>query len=1340
MDTEEHVPNNSVAFLAGGGEMGALMRAKDWSGTPLGPPRSWPQSLKTTVRILLDSRYAMWMAWGPTLTFFCNDAYRPTLGTKRDWALGCPASLVWAEIWKPISERLDRVFETRQATWDEGLLLFLERSGYPEETYHTFSYSPLYDDQGHVGGMLCVVTEETDRIIGERRLALLRDVASSLAAVTTEEEVFAGLRRSLAADARDLPFTLTYLFDETRQQARLVCHSGIDATHPAAAPRIDLQAPWPIEEVLHTLVPVSVAGLPARFRDLPSGPWDRAPAQALVLPIAQQGQSQPAGVFITALNPYRALDDEYRGFVSLFVGQIAAALANVRAHEEERKRVAALAELDRAKTTFFSNVSHEFRTPLTLMMGPLEDVLADRADALSASHRVRLETAHRNSLRLLKLVNTLLDFSRIEAGRMQASFEPVELGQLTTELANVFESAVMRADMQLIIDSPRLDQPVHVDRDMWEKIVLNLVSNAFKYTLKGSIQVRQRRVGEQVELRVSDTGTGIPAESLPQLFERFYRVPNALGRTHEGTGIGLSLVYELVKLHGGSITVESRVGEGTTFTVLLPLGVAHLPADRIRKAPGLASTAVGAEAFREEAMLWLSDEGRLHTGNTDTHAALRDDTGTQAALGNSFGRVVLADDNADMREYIRRLLAGAGYEVFPVADGLTALAAVRELRPDLVLSDVMMPRLDGLGLLAALREDMATRQIPVILLSARAGEEARSEGLEHGADDYLTKPFTTRELLARVGSTLSSARIRQVSQETLREETRVLAALNRVGRAVAAELDMERVVQVVTDAATELSGAAWGAFFYNVIDEHGKKFRLYALSGATREDFAAFPMPRATDVFAPTFNGEGIVRSDDIRQDPRYGRMAPYNGLPENHLPVRSYLAAPVASRSGEVIGGMFFGHPETGVFTERSERLVAGIASQAAIALDNARLYDGAQKEIAVRTQIEVALRESEERLREADRRKDEFLAMLSHELRNPLAPIRNGLQIMKLAGLSGPSQQHAYNLVHRQVAHLMRLVDDLLDVSRITRGKLDLQREQVSLASVIHDAVDTARPLLDAASHELSIESPPASLEVHADPVRLTQVFANLLGNSAKYTPPHGQIRISAHVAASANAGAAQEVEVIVEDNGIGIPPESLPSVFEMFTQVSREKGRSSSGLGIGLALVKGLVEMHDGRVWAESAGENQGSRFVVRLPRVVPKEVSQTAAPGAIDADTSSAPKRVLVVDDNVDAAESMSMLLELQGHETRMAHDGLEAIEVARAFTPDLILMDIGMPRMDGLEAARRIRELALEPRPMIVALTGWGQDVDRRNSLAAGIDRHLVKPVEPRTLCELLEQT
>ncbi|RJF76597.1 ATP-binding protein [Rhodopseudomonas palustris] len=756
-------------LFLGRGELTALFREFDWTSTPLGPPEQWPQALKTAVRIMLTSQQPIWIGWGSELIFFYNDAYKAIIGGKHPWALGLPTREVWHEIWDDIAPLLAKATSGHEGTYVEAQLLIMERNGFPEETYYTFSYSPIPTEDGSPGGIFCANSDDTQRVISERQLSLLREVASNAAQSRNVAQACESSAAALATDPRDLPFALIYLVEPGGETARLATSAGIDTNHPGVKPVLSLAFGaeiWPVADTLQSGTPQLVDDLPGRFGfDFPTGGWRSPPARAIVLPIQSSGDAGPSGFLIAGLNPFRLYDAGYRDFLALVAGQIAAAITNADAYEEERRRAEALAEIDRAKTAFFSNVSHEFRTPLTLMLSPLEEVITQTG--LSDDQHALLGIAHRNGLRLLKLVNTLLDFARIEAGRLTAHFRPVDLAAFTAELASNFRSAMDKAGLRLVIETLPLPQPVYVDRDMWEKVVLNLLSNAFKFTFEGEIAVSVGTSpdGKSAEIVVRDTGTGIPSDEIPHLFERFRRVEGARGRSIEGSGIGLALVQELVKLHSGSIRVESELGRGSAFHVTLPFGTAHVPAGRPQPVSHQVSTNVRAQAYLDEAMGWL--EGDSGAAIDRPHASTAEDLGLGSIrTDEARPRVLLADDNPDMRDYVVRLL-GDSYEVEAVGDGVAALEAAWKRRPDLVLSDIMMPRLDGLNLLKALRNDPKLADLPVIFLSARAGEEAKVEGLEAGADDYLSKPFSARELLARVRSNLDTAEVRR---EALRTE------------------------------------------------------------------------------------------------------------------------------------------------------------------------------------------------------------------------------------------------------------------------------------------------------------------------------------------------------------------------------------------------------------------------------------------------------------------------------------------------------------------------------------------------------------------------------------------
>ncbi|MBV9750651.1 MAG: PAS domain S-box protein [Acetobacteraceae bacterium] len=759
------LPTLDHDFLVGGGEMGGLMRSLDWSRTALGPVASWPQSLRTSVSTCLNCAFPILLWWGPELVMLYNDEYAPILGVKHPAAMGQRGAECWPEIWDVIGPMLRQVLDEGQPTRSRDLLLMLNRDGYDEECYFSFSYSPIRDETGQVGGVFTPVIETTPKVVGERRLRTLRDLAARNLEAPDAGTALGQAASVLAENPHDLPFAVLYLIGPDRGRAELAGAAGLTAGSAACPVTLALDAggPWPeASRAARRGEAVLASDLPARFgAAFSTEPWDVPPRQALVMPVILPGASHPAALLVAGLSERRALDASYREFLGLVAGQIGTALGGALARDEERRRAEALAELDRAKTAFFANVSHEFRTPLTLLLGPLEEMLGGPGHPLPQAAREQVELVHRNAMRLLRLVNALLDFSRVEAGRARASFAPIELAVLTADLASTFRSLCERAGLALDVDCPALPKPVFVDQDMWEKVVLNLLSNAFKFTHEGSIHVslHPSADGNAAELRVRDTGIGIAPADLPRLFERFHRVEGAVSRSHEGTGIGLALVDELVRLHGGSISVESEPGRGTAFTVQVPFGSAHLPADQIGTAPNLSQSAQRVRSYAEEAMRWLPAANGPGANEADAEPVL---------AGANRPRILLADDNADMRAYVGRLLAGQ-YAIEAVADGEAALtAALGGEPPDLVLSDVMMPGLDGIALTAALRADPRTALVPIILLSARAGEEAQVEGIGVGADDYLVKPFSARELLARIKGNMELGRARR--QAAAREQ------------------------------------------------------------------------------------------------------------------------------------------------------------------------------------------------------------------------------------------------------------------------------------------------------------------------------------------------------------------------------------------------------------------------------------------------------------------------------------------------------------------------------------------------------------------------------------------
>jgi PAS domain S-box-containing protein len=737
-------------FLSGGGEMGQRIREFDWTTTSLGRPENWPQSLKTCIRIMLTSRQPIWIGWGKELIKFYNDPYKNIVRGKHPWALGTPASIVWKDIWKDIEPMLQQVMEKNEGTYVESQLLIMERNGYPEETYYTFSYTPIPGDEGGTAGMFCANTDDTEKIISERQLKTLTELGKELIDSKSPIEVIENTIDTLSENPYDFPLCLFRRIENNK--AIFVYSSPLGTAGELLPKEIDLKSESDISQIIRKAIvtrkPQILSGVRDKIGKLPTGAWDTPPDKVIVIPILPAAMKDAYGVLVVAVNPFRLLDEKYTGFFSLVADQMATSFTHVHVLEEERQRAAALAEIDKAKTIFFTNISHEFRTPLTLMLGSLEQMLSARSGR-SARERMSIETTYRNAMRLLRLVNNLLDFSRIEAGRIKAQFQPTDVGKFTADLASNFRAVAESAGLRFHISiSPKLG-PVYLDKEMWEKIVLNLLSNAFKYTLQGSIDLSLTMQQERVALKIKDTGVGIPESELPKMFERFHRVENVTGRSFEGTGIGLSLVKELVQIHGGEISVFSKLGEGSEFIVSIPTGKDHLPQEHVIEKPGDVDSTI-SEAFIEEATSLSTESSADEMMNIDKSKSL----------------VLVVDDNNDMRNYMKSLLEQK-FAVMTASDGANALHKIKDQKPDLIVSDIMMPVMDGIQLLREVKANPAIANIPVILVSARAGEESTIEGFEIGAEDYLVKPFSSKELMARVSAQIGLYKKRRSLQNEL---------------------------------------------------------------------------------------------------------------------------------------------------------------------------------------------------------------------------------------------------------------------------------------------------------------------------------------------------------------------------------------------------------------------------------------------------------------------------------------------------------------------------------------------------------------------------------------------
>lgn len=1244
-------------FLAGGGEMGELIRNYDWSGTTLGPFDTWPQSLRTCIRIMLTSRQPIWIGWGKELIKFYNDPYKAIVGGKHPWALGKPASVVWRDIWRDIEPMLRQVMEKDEGTYVESQLLIMERNGYPEETYYTFSYTPIPGDDGKTAGMFCANTDDTDKIISERQLRTLTQLGKRLADCRSNREIIDKTIATLQENPYDFPFALFRILQDDK--AVLVHSTPLGESEKIVSVEIDLAsdgavAPC-INKALQTRKPQVYESLKEKLGNLPMGAWSASPDRALVLPLFQSGAKDPFGILVIGLNPYRLLDEKYAGFFSLIVDQIATAFADVHLLEEERKRAEALAELDRAKTNFFSNISHEFRTPLTLLLGPIEEVLHDPATL--GENKVRMDVAYRNALRMQRLVNTLLEFSRIEAGRVEGRFRSVDICSLTQELASTFRSAIEKAGMQLHFACTPVREDVYVDNDMWEKIVLNLLSNAFKYTRVGSITVTVGEADGHLLLTVADTGIGIAEDQMEKIFDRFHRIENIQGRSQEGTGIGLALVKELVKLHAGTIAVESIPGKGSTFTVAIPTGKEHLPPEKLVEDKSGARISNSYNAFVAEALKWIpaaDSSGQEQAGEINHNE-------TGAANGRAAARykVLLADDNADMRDYVERLLS-PHFDVITAVDGEDAFDKLVRHNPDLLLTDVMMPQLDGFGLLKKIRSYPERKTLPVVFLSARAGEEAKVEGLEAGADDYLVKPFSAKELLARVDANIKIAKTRIAGEQNLRNiilQSPVAMAIMR-GENFVVELANTEALEIWGKTAAMVNNKPLFAIFPELVEQGFVDILRQVMKG---ERFAANEMPVHLSrrgrmetfylnfIYVPlrssALETEGVIAVGiDVTQQVIARRKVEQSEKELNQLANTVPQLVWVADANGNVVyyndrvaelkgakrqedGSWIWEglvHPDDAAATKQAwEQAVAtGTVYQIEhrIQMEDGSFRWHISRGLPFRdengniikwfgsaTDIHVAKEQATELEKEVRKRTAELsdvnltLQQSNNELQQFAHVASHDLKepLRKIKIYTGRLAEDPGNSLSARSKEYIAKVNSASDrmfamIDGVLNYSVINTSEQVIEPVALTGIIQSIETDL-----EIVIAQKQARLQygglpvVEGSSVLLYQLFYNLVNNSLKFSKPDVPPLITISAAEDEKDGF---IVVQVEDNGIGFAPEYTQKIFESFTRLNSKD--QFEGTGLGLSLCKRIAERHGGYIEA-FGNPGSGASFLIHLP---------------------------------------------------------------------------------------------------------------------------------------------
>lgn len=1253
------VLSKTYDFLSGGGEMGKLIRSIDWSKTPIGAVDQWPQSLRTSISIMLNAQFPMYIAWGESFIQFYNDGYRPILGsTKHPAAMGLSTRTTFAEIWDIIGPMFAGVMEGKAVGFTD-FLLPLDRHGFTEECYFIFSYSPIKQENGLTGGVLVTVTETTERLLGERRLKTLRELGDRSSKSKDTADASGCILGAMDTNKHDIPFSIFYLYDPLEEDFKYTGSTGIvpDKTTLPDIQKVKTLAfrsalvATPVRELFDTIT----------FND--DLPWPETPQFFCATLLTRPEQKTPFGIMIVGTSARLRYDHHYINFFKLLADQAVTVLSNANAFEEERKRSEALAEIDRAKTAFFSNISHEFRTPLTLMLGPLEELL--QSNELDTKQRENADAAHRNAIRLLRLVNTLLDFSRIESGRIDAVFRPADLFSLTTDLASNFRSVIEKAGIRLILEGEKSGGRVYVDYSMWEKIVLNLLSNAFKYTLKGAVTVTLGETDKDFAMKVSDTGIGIPEKELPHMFERFHRISNSAGRSHEGTGIGLSLVAELVKLHGGTIYVESTPGAGSVFTVLLPKGYHHLPAEKVVHESDNLYSSILTESYLNEAVAIAAQDMDYDPGVPGA--------GNQA---KKEACVLIVDDNADMLNYLTRILEPR-YTIVAASNGQQALDKIKQTVPDLIVSDIMMPVMDGVEFLKRVKGNQETSNIPVMLLSARAGEESKIEGYDLGADDYLVKPFSAKELLTRVKSQIQIARkrshlntlMKDVFDQTpaaitiIRKENYIVEFANDLYLQLV-DKDSGFIGRSLFDSLPEIRNQGVAELLDSVMETGvpylGKELELFINRQGKREktyfNFIYHPLREQDDTITGVIvvcyevtelvlarkraeesealleakvkarTAELELKNDEFKQQKEFIETILHSS--EDIMSVFDkecrYL---MVNRKFEELYNLrkedVEGRKLTAVFPEIADTIFHDFICDAvrgeprykteyysAVTGRYYELYTVPLKHYnevyAVlvvahdNTEIVESARKLEEKnsqLLKVNQELEQFAYVASHDLQEPLRKIRIFSSMLEKDFAIDEKSKKYFDKIHQASDRMSRLIKDVLNYSRLSSSQITF--ENIDLDDVFDSVVSDFELMIEEKNAVVKNTGLPV---VKGIPLQLHQLFSNLLSNALKFSNNNPEIRVSSRAISAQDMNMLQlpsyhptYAEITFADNGIGFDPKFSEQIFTIF---QRLHDKETSGTGIGLALCKKIAENHGGSIRVEST-PGTGSTFFIYLP---------------------------------------------------------------------------------------------------------------------------------------------
>ncbi|CAG8480265.1 7235_t:CDS:10 [Ambispora leptoticha] len=1410
-----------------------LVYSFDWASTPLGAMDTWSTSLRANVDLIMHAVFPMAIYYGPEHTLIYNQMWRPIIKMKHP-ALGKTVNEVWPEITDIVNEIFNNVYATKKGRFHEDLLYYLNRDGYLEETYFSFTFSPIFKEDGSIGGVFNCVQETTKRVVMTRQIKALGELGHQTPGAKSMEDACHLVTSTLREHNDDIPYALIYLIEDNnteqyqRHFARLVAttfdenlnrqihENGVEEMKfvnghssrklpdflPNTQNLVDITATinksksifkkssnicsnsdingeisfslpshhmdsninndntistsqnqsWPIHQVIQTKSHVIVT--------LADG------SQAILLPVSTTigGKSVLTAVLICGLNKHRKLNDTYMEFLQLVVGHVGTGLTHGQSREEERRQTELLADLNRQKIMFFQNISHELRTPLTLMLAPLDDAIAACSEPSPILQD--LEMIRRNARRLLKLVNTLLQFSQIEAGRLEACFCETNIAKHTLELVSSFESLAKSFKLNFTINIPnpqefekQLKKKTFLDVDLYEKIVFNLCSNAFKYTWHGGVTVRLyreiRESKEVVVFEVEDTGVGISPEHLPNLFQRFYRIESHQARSHEGTGIGLALVKELANRHGGDIEVESHVDVGSKFRVWIPTGYEHLPRKNIclETKDGVCLNRVeqmytNGDLYLEEGKQWIQErpvqqhnspldeqttieslrslniaspllEGRLAATSSETRASppvLSDEK--CVADSDKLAFVLVVDDNSDMRNYLSNVLK-TEFEVRCATDGRDALRIMQDepRRPDLVLSDIMMPNMDGFALLTFLRSNPVTQLIPVILLSARAGEEASIEGLGKGADDYLIKPFNARELIARVRVNIELSRLRHelIIQQRRQTETKqilfsisskIRSGLNIQGILSTAVMEIHRIlacdsllvlccdpmnkgvakIMAASSSSRDIQLLIGTQVPCRAIDDTQDAWvdQLDVLPPLDTTNKFSFPLSHNDSNSITTSIGTTVPRRlaflDTIDNDIEYLDLEIECRTNDFSQVVNKTVSSmSVAIRLNSSFWGWIIAYRKPNEkWTDSEQMFMQQISNQISLAITHSKLMEEKMKREA---QMEAA--------KAANEAKSQILANTSHELRTPLGAIIGVLSAFEDSPLT-PDQKDMVNIMTRASDVVLSVVNDILDAAKLEAQKITLMNRTFDLFDLVEKTIEIFGERAGTKQIELVLLFEPTELPkyVKSDPERLQQVLMNLLSNSVKFTES-GEIVLKISLASSDTHQVTEDGEtgtwktgtLLIEltDTGIGIDPAFMKDIWESFSQGDPSMTRRQDGTGLGLSICKHLVTINGGDLGVQSE-LGKGSRFwftwnieplslaaapLTSPPQLNSSDVGTSAQQAAFVVPAHVHSKRVFVVDSVETARSAITTMLNASVEQVTTFDDCEQALTAAKS---------------------------------------------------------------------------